>query len=64
MIMTNFAQRLKSVNFFQTIKFSNIDIIDVCTNFQKLFQRRNFSIIFFLNSSVTGMGVVFKNAKN
>jgi tRNA(Glu) U13 pseudouridine synthase TruD len=27
MIMTNFAQRLKSVNFFQTTKFSNINII-------------------------------------
>jgi hypothetical protein len=26
MIMTNFAQRLKLVNFFQTTKFSNINI--------------------------------------
>jgi hypothetical protein len=48
MIMTNFAQRLKSVNFFQTTKFSNIDIsfsryiIDVCTNFRSYFSEEIF----------------------
>jgi hypothetical protein len=57
MIMTSFTQRSKSVNFFQTTDFSNIDInfINILLMFvqisQKLFQRRNF-IFLYLNSSV------------
>jgi hypothetical protein len=50
-ITTNFTQRPKLVDFFQT-KFSNIIlkyITDVRTAFQKLFQRRDFLMVFCLN---------------
>ena len=51
MIMTNVAQRLKSINFFQTTKFSNIDISfrDISLMFVQIF-RSYFSEEFFLSS--------------
>jgi hypothetical protein len=50
MIMTNFAQRLKSVNFFQTTKFSNIDInFNISLMFVQTF-RSYFSEEIFLSS--------------
>jgi hypothetical protein len=48
MIMTNFTQRSKLVNFFQTTDFSNTDInfsnisLMFVQIFQKLFQQRKF----------------------
>jgi hypothetical protein len=52
-ITTNFTQRPKLVDFFQT-KFSNISFkytTDVRTTFKKLFQRRDFLMVFCLNGS-------------
>jgi hypothetical protein len=49
MIMTNFAQRLKSVNFFQTTKFSNISFRDISLMFVQTF-RSYFSKEIFLSS--------------
>ena len=60
--MTNFTQRSKLVDFFQT-KFSNIIfkyITDVCTTFQKLFQRRNFIMVFVWMAQCTGR-CIFKS---
>jgi hypothetical protein len=63
MIMTSFAQRLKSVNFFQTTKFfqcidinfSNISLMPVQT-FRSYFREEIFYRL-FLNSSVMQVGV-------
>ena len=51
MIMTNFSQRLKSVNFFQTIKFPNTDINfnNISLMFVQIF-RSYFSEEIFLSS--------------
>jgi hypothetical protein len=67
MIMTNFAQRLKSVNFFQTTKFSNIDInfSNISLMFVQTFRSYFSEEIFYrlcLNSSVMQVGV-FPKAK-
>jgi hypothetical protein len=61
--MTNFTQRSKLVNFFQT-KFSNIIfkyITDVRTTFQKLFQRRDF--LWSLSEWLSAQVGVFPKAK-
>jgi hypothetical protein len=57
MIMMNFAQRSKSVNFFQTTKFSNTDInfSNILLMFVQIFRSYFSEEIFYhliLNSSV------------
>jgi hypothetical protein len=56
--MTNFAQRLKSVNFFQTTKFSNIDINfnNISLMFVQVF-RSYFSEDVFLSSLSENLSV-------
>ena len=64
-ITTNFTQRSKLVDFFQT-KFSNIifkHITDVHTTFQKLFQRRDFLMVFVWMAQRTGMHMFPKHTK-
>jgi hypothetical protein len=68
MIMTNFAQRLKLVNFFQTTKFSNINIIfrNISLMFvqsSEVISAKRFSYGLCLNGSVHKYAYVSKTQK-
>ena len=68
MIVTGFTHRSKSANFFQTTvfsqhgsKFQEQFIIDVQTNFQQSFQRKNF--LFSLSEQFKNSGMCISTAK-
>jgi hypothetical protein len=67
MIMTSFTQRSKSINFFQTTDFSNIDINfrNIPLMFVQIFlaviSAKEFSIVFVCIAQCTGMCIFQKH---